>query len=115
VTLLLDELNAPAPTLFVADTVKVYAVPAVKPVTVIGLDEPVAVIQPGELLAVYPVIVAPPLLAGAVNATVAVVLLVTAVAVPMVGAPGTVVCVTGALALLTLPVSKALTARTVKV
>jgi hypothetical protein len=47
------------------------------------------VIPPGEDVAVYEVIVAPPLLAGAVNATVAVVDPV-AVAVPIVGAPGTV-------------------------
>jgi hypothetical protein len=44
---------------------------------------------PGEDVAVYNVIVAPPLLAGAVYATVAVVEPV-AVAVPIVGAPGTV-------------------------
>jgi hypothetical protein len=43
----------------------------------------------GELTAVYEVIVAPPLLAGAVKSTVAVVCPV-AVAVPIVGAPGTV-------------------------
>jgi hypothetical protein len=49
----------------------------------------VPVIPPGEDVAVYNVIVAPPLLAGAVNATVAVVEPV-AVAVPIVGAPGTV-------------------------
>jgi len=90
-------------------------VPAVKPVTVIGLDEPVIVMQPGVLLAVYPVIADPPLLAGAVNATLAVVLFVTATAVPIVGAPGTVVCVTVLLTLLTLLFSKALLACTVNV
>jgi hypothetical protein len=65
---------------------------ALKPDTVI-VPEPawlsVPVIPPGEDVAVYDVIVAPPLLAGAVNATVAVVEPV-AVAVPIVGAPGTV-------------------------
>jgi hypothetical protein len=49
----------------------------------------VPVIPLGDDVAVYDVIVAPPLLAGAVNATVAVVEPV-AVAVPIVGAPGTV-------------------------
>jgi hypothetical protein len=48
----------------------------------------VPVILPGEDVAVYSVIVAPPLLAGAVYATVAVDDPV-AVAVPIVGAPGT--------------------------
>ena len=38
----------PVPTLFVAVTVKVYAVPLVSPVTVIGEDVPVAVKLPGE-------------------------------------------------------------------
>jgi hypothetical protein len=42
---------------------------------------------PGVLVAVYDVMADPPLLAGAVNVTVAVVVPV-AVAVPMVGAPG---------------------------
>ena len=49
----------------------------------------VPVILPGTEVAVYVVIVAPPLLAGAVYVTVAVVAPV-AVAVPIVGAPGTV-------------------------
>jgi hypothetical protein len=38
----------PVPTALVAVTVKVYAVPLVRPVTVIGEDVPVAVIPPGE-------------------------------------------------------------------
>ena len=38
---------APVPTAFVAVTVKVYAVPLVRPVTTIGDDEPLAVIPPG--------------------------------------------------------------------
>jgi hypothetical protein len=38
---------APVPTLFVAATVNIYDVPFVRPVTVIGLDVPVAVILPG--------------------------------------------------------------------
>jgi hypothetical protein len=115
VILLLAELDAPAPTLLVADTVNVYAVPAVNPVTNIGLVVPVFERPPGELVAVYLVIVAPPLLAGAVNATLAVVLLVTAAAVPIVGAPGTMTCVTVLLILLGRLASKTLLARTVNV
>ena len=38
----------PEPTEFVATTVKVYAVPLVSPVIVMGEDEPLAVIPPGE-------------------------------------------------------------------
>ena len=38
---------APVPALFVAVTVKVYAVPLVNPVTVMGLDVPVPVNPPG--------------------------------------------------------------------
>jgi hypothetical protein len=72
----------------VAVTVNVYEVPAVNPVTVIGELEPLPVMLPGVEVAVYPVIVDPPSLAGAVNATVAF-LFVPAVAVPIVGAPGT--------------------------
>ncbi len=37
----------PVPTLFVAVTVNVYAVPLVRPVTKIGLDAPLAVDPPG--------------------------------------------------------------------
>ena len=42
----------PVPTELVAVTVNVYAVPFVSPVTVIGEDDPVAVIPPGEEVAV---------------------------------------------------------------
>jgi hypothetical protein len=66
----------------------VYAVPFVNPVTVIGEDDPVAVIDPGDDVTVYCVIAEPPLSAGAVNVTVACVL--PPVAVPIVGAFGTV-------------------------
>ena len=59
-------------------------------------------------------IVLPPLLAGAVNATVAV-LLPVAVAVPIVGAPGTVYGVAELLAELAAPVPTELVAVTVKV
>jgi hypothetical protein len=45
---LLAELAELVPTEFVAVTVNVYAVPFVKPDTVIGLVVPVAVMLPGE-------------------------------------------------------------------
>ena len=48
VTLPLAELSALYPAEFKAATVNVYAVPLVNPVIVIGEDEPVAVIPPGE-------------------------------------------------------------------
>jgi hypothetical protein len=86
------ELGKLLPVAFVAITVKVYAVPLVSPVTVIGLVEPVPVILPGVEVAVYPVIADPPLLAGAVNVTIACAL--PAVAIPIVGVPGTVEGVT---------------------
>jgi hypothetical protein len=76
------------PEALVAVTVKVYATPVVNPVTVIGEDEPVAVMPPGLEVTVYPVITAgTPRLAGAVNVTVADVLEAT-LAVTLVGAPG---------------------------
>lgn len=69
----------------------VYAVPVDKPVTVI-VPEPavdsVPVIPPGEDVAVYKVMVAPPLSAGAVYVTVALVAPALE-AVPIVGAAGT--------------------------
>ena len=67
-----------------------YAVFALNPVTVIDplpdwLTE--AVIEPGVETAVYEVMAEPPLLPGAVNETVTLVL-EARVAVPIVGAPG---------------------------
>jgi hypothetical protein len=76
----------------VANTVKVYAVPLVSPVIVIGLVVPVTVILPGLEVTVYPVMADPPLFAGAVNATIACAF--PPVAVPIVGAPGPVEGVT---------------------
>jgi hypothetical protein len=64
----------------------VYAVPLVKPVTVIGDEPPVAVTPPGLDVTVKPVIAAPPLFAGAEKVTDAEV--DPAVAVPIVGASG---------------------------
>lgn len=62
---------------------------------VIGEPVPVAVTPPGELVTVYWVMVAPPLLDGGLNDTVALPVIwpgdaVTTLAVPMTGAPGTV-------------------------
>jgi hypothetical protein len=67
--------------------VNVYAVPSVKPLTVIGEDEPVPVKPPGDEVTVYPVIAPPPVLTGAVKVTVADE--EPAEAVPIVGALGT--------------------------
>lgn len=75
----------PVPAAFVAATVKVYAVPFVRPVTVIGDAVPDAVIPPGDDVTVYPVMADPPFDAGGVKVTVACAL--PAVAVPMVGVP----------------------------
>jgi hypothetical protein len=89
---LLAALAALVPTAFVAVTVNVYEVPFVKPVTLI-VPEPacdiVPVIPPGLDVAVYPVITDPPLSTGAVKETKAL-SVPPAVAVPIVGAPGTV-------------------------
>ncbi len=52
VTLLLAALAGPVPAALVAVTVKVYATPVVRPVTVIGEDDPVAVMPPGLEVAV---------------------------------------------------------------
>ncbi len=85
----------------------------VKPVTVIGLDAPAPVFPPGFEVAVYPVIGLPPSEAGGVKATVAWPL--PAVALPMVGAPGTPAGVTLFDAADAGPLPTALAAFTVKV
>jgi hypothetical protein len=74
------------PTLLAAVTVKVYVVPLVRPVTVIGLPVPVAVMEPGLDATVYSAMVAPPLDDGAEKLMVAWTL--PAVADTEVGAPG---------------------------
>jgi hypothetical protein len=76
------------PYAFVATTINAYEVLVVKPLTVIGEDEPVPVRPPGEEITVYPVIAPPPTTEGAVKATDTDVALAT-VAVPIVGALGT--------------------------
>jgi hypothetical protein len=68
---------------------------------------------PLEDVAVYPVMAEPPVLAGAIQLTVAEAF--AAVAVPMVGAAGTVAGVTELDAADAAPVPAALMARTVKV
>ena len=80
------------PTAFVATTVKVYVVPLVNPVTIMGEVAPVAVIPPGLEVTVYPVIGLPPVLLGATNATLAEAS--PTVATILVGEPGTVVIIT---------------------
>src|ERR1019366_7560314 len=77
------------PTMLVALTVNLYAVPLVRPVTV-ALVAPVvvAVRPPGEAVTVYLVTAEPPLLLGAVQDTAAAAL--PGVAATRVGAPGTV-------------------------
>src|SRR5665648_624107 len=60
------------PTLLVAVTVNVYAVPLVNPVTVPVVAPDVdTVAPPGDAVTVYPAIAEPPLLAGAVQVTTA--------------------------------------------
>jgi hypothetical protein len=106
-------LALPVPTPLVAVTVNVYAVPLVSPVTTRGLPPPDATAPPGDAVAVYPVIGAPPVLAGAVKLT------NTCPWPPMpltlVGAPGTVAGVTADDAVLGALVPISLVAVTVKV
>jgi hypothetical protein len=95
VTLFDAALAALVPIALVAVTVNVYEVPVVNPDTVMVPEPAVArvpVTPPGDDVAVYNVIVEPPSLAGAVYVTVAAVGEVT-VAVPIVGAPGTLAVV----------------------
>jgi hypothetical protein len=74
------------PAALLAVTVKVYAVPFERPVIVIGDEPPVAVKLPVFELTVYVVIVAPPVLLGAVKEIVA--SPSPPVALTLVGAPG---------------------------
>jgi hypothetical protein len=88
VTEALAEDAGEVPIAFVAVTVNVYEVPFDKPVTVNGLEPPDAVSPPGLDVTVKLVIAEPPLLAGALNDTVACAL--PALALTPVGAPGAV-------------------------
>ena len=78
----------PVPAALVAVTVNVYEVPFVRPVTVHVVAVVVQVNEPGDEVTVYPVIVLPPLLEGAVQETTTCVLPNTPDT--PVGAPGTV-------------------------
>ena len=122
VTALDADESGPVPIAFVADTVNVYVVPFVSPVTVVDVagGVPVTVIgvcavAPMNGVTVYLVIALPPLSVGAVQLTVADPL--PAVAVTPVGAPGAL----GALGITALdadesgPVPMALVADTVNV
>ena len=80
------------PTALLARTLQVYAVPLVRPTTVMGDAGPLALTPPGADVTVYDVIAEPPVDAGGVNVTVACAL--PAVALPIVGAPGTAAGVT---------------------
>ena len=61
----------PVPDALVATTVNVYETPFVRPVTVQVVVAVAHWNEPGDEVTVYPVIVAPPLLVGAVHDTVA--------------------------------------------
>ena len=84
-----------------------------RPVTTSGEDPPVAVNPPVLEVTVYEVIAEPPFETGAVNVTVACPL--PAVAVPIVGAPGTVAGTTELLVAEEVLVPIAFVAVTVKV
>ncbi len=102
-----------SPSAFVAVTVKVYVTPFVNPVTVIGEVPPVAVIPPGEDVTVYKVIAEPPFLTGTEKIIVASPF--PRVAVPMIGASGTVAGVAELLTAEATLVPTAFVAVTVKV
>ena len=116
VTGLDDADDAPVPITLVAFTVKVYAVPRVSPTTVALVVVEVTPVHPehaGDGLTVYPVI-ADPLVAGAVQLTVTVpVLLATPLTAP--GAPGGSAGMTAPDAADAVPVPTELVAVTVKV
>src|ERR1019366_1615803 len=85
------------PATLVALTVNVYAVPLVRPVSAAWVAPVVVAVRPpGEAVTVYLVTAEPPLLLGAVQDTAAAAL--PGVASTPVGAPGTVLGVTTALA-----------------
>jgi hypothetical protein len=60
VTLFEETEAGPVPTAFDAFTVNVYAVPLVRPVTVIGLAAPLWVMLPGFEVTVYEIMGLPP-------------------------------------------------------
>jgi hypothetical protein len=89
VTLLEADDEVDVPLILVAATVNVYEVPFVSPETVIG-EDPVPVSPPGEDVAVNVVIAEPPV---SPDVYVTVAFAFPDVAVPIVGACGTVVAV----------------------
>jgi len=101
------------PTALVATTVKVYAVPLVKPITFMDEVVPVAVMPLGLDVTVQLVIALPPLFVGATKETLAE--LFIAVATTDVGAPGTVAGITTLEATEATELPTALVATTVKV
>ena len=104
------------PTLLLAFTVNVYPVPFERPETRQLVVLPFAVVhvkEPGELVTVYEVMLAPPVLLGAAQDTVADPFELTAVT--LIGAPGTVAGVTDADALEAALVPALLLALTVNV
>jgi hypothetical protein len=101
------------PSALVAVTVNVYVTPLVNPVIVIGELPPLAVNPPGLEVTVYEVIVEPPLNPGAENVIVASPF--PRVAVPIIGASGTVAGVTELLDADALPVPAPFVAVTVNV
>ena len=107
--------DAPSPTELVAETVNVKEVPLTSVVKVAVRVWPLTVTiwPPGLAVTVYAVIVDPPVDAGALQVTVACVL--PAVAVRLVGAPGTVIGVTALEATEAALVPTLLVAVTVKV
>jgi hypothetical protein len=113
VTALLVAEAVLVPAEFCAVTVKVYTVPLVSPVTVIGEPPLVAEKPPTFEDTVYDVIDDPPLLTGAVNEMVAWPL--PATALTLVGVPGTVTGVTELLATELVLVPTAFVAVTVNV
>ena len=74
------------PIALLAVTVNVYAVPLVRPVTVMGDAVPATESAPGLEVTVYPVITDPPSASGAVKVTLA--CPSPAVAIPIAGAGG---------------------------
>jgi hypothetical protein len=90
VTLLEGADAGPVPAVVTAETVNVYAVPLVRPVTVIGLPGPDAVTPSGFDVILYADIGLPPSLVGGVKAIVARAL--PAVALTFCGAPGRAAC-----------------------
>jgi hypothetical protein len=85
----LDEEDAALPYSVEAVTVNVYAVPAVRPVTRIG-DVPVAVIPPGEEVAVYVTEPEVPVDPAVYGTSIFLSTFCTMTAVPIVGADGAI-------------------------